>query len=206
MSGLTYVPRFLRVAETVLPTRHGTFRTLCYRDQYDGFTHLALVRGDVAGRSGVLTRVHSECLTGEVLGSLRCDCGEQFDRSLAEIGKAASGVLVYLCGHEGRGVGLVAKLRAYELQDSGLDTIDANLRLGLPVDTRDYAPAAGILDDLRVASVHLMTNNPAKQADLIRLGVVVDGRVPIVVQGSEASARYLTTKRERMGHLFPVGD
>ena len=150
-----------------------------------------------------MTRVHSECLTGEVLGSLRCDCGPQFDAALAAVGGAGRGVVIYLCGHEGRGVGLVAKLRAYELQDAGLDTVDANLRLGLPVDMRDYVGAAHILRDLRVKSVNLLTNNPAKHDELVRLGVVVDLRVPIVVPGDAAAAQYLATKRERMGHHLP---
>jgi GTP cyclohydrolase II len=192
-------PLFRLLAEAPLPTAHGTFRSVVFA--YD-VEHVALIRGDVAG-DGVLVRVHSECLTGEAFGSLKCDCGAQLDASLATVATAGRGVVVYLRGQEGRGIGLANKIRAYALQADGADTVDANRALGLPDDARSYDAAAAILRALGVRSVDLMTNNPAKVEALERLGVPVRGMVPLVVPPTAFSAGYLTTKRERMGHVLP---
>jgi len=190
-----------RAAEAELPTRHGAFRTIAYRDAV-GHEHLALVLGDVVGQAGVLTRVHSECLTGDVLGSRRCDCGEQLDASMAAIAAAGTGVVVYARGHEGRGIGLVDKIRAYALQDAGRDTVTANLELGHPADARDFGAAAAILHDLGVGSVRLLTNNPVKASALVDLGVIVDACVSVEVLPNTHNHRYLLTKRDRMGHTL----
>ncbi len=189
-----------RVTETRLPTRHGGFRALGYRSTVDGSEHLALVMGAVDNGEPLLVRVHSECLTGDVLGSLRCDCGPQLDDALAAVAAAGRGVVVYLRGHEGRGIGLLAKIAAYELQDQGRDTVDANLDLGFPVDSRDFGVGAQILRDLGVGPVLLMTNNPAKVAGLRALGVDVVNRVPLPVHVTRDNAAYLRTKRDRLGH------
>jgi 3,4-dihydroxy 2-butanone 4-phosphate synthase/GTP cyclohydrolase II len=163
--------------------------------------HVAFVHGDPAGMCDVLVRVHSECLTGDVLGSRRCDCGEQLNLALAEISRAGSGVLVYLRGHEGRGIGLSHKLRAYRIQDDeGLDTVDANLALGLPVDSREYGVGAQILRDVGVTSVRLMTNNPAKFTGLTDYGLTITGRVPLRVTPNEHNTGYLSTKAARLDH------
>jgi 3,4-dihydroxy 2-butanone 4-phosphate synthase/GTP cyclohydrolase II len=188
-----------RVVETRLPLRAGEFRAVGYRDDVDGREHVALVLGDVAG-ADVLVRVHSECLTGDVFGSLRCDCGPQLTDALAAIGAEGRGVVVYLRGHEGRGIGLLDKLRAYGLQDSGADTVDANLELGLPVDARDYAIAAKILRDLEVGSARLLTGNPAKAQSLREHGIPVGELVPLPVRVTKHNRRYLETKVERLGH------
>ena len=165
--------------------------------------HIALVAGDLGDGADVLVRVHSECLTGDVFGSLRCDCGPQLQTALGEIAAAGRGVVVYLRGHEGRGIGLLSKLRAYELQERGRDTLDANLELGLPADARDYAAAADVLADLGVRSLRLMTNNPAKADALVRHGLKVLGSEPMPVAAGEHNLRYLRTKRDRMGHDLP---
>jgi 3,4-dihydroxy 2-butanone 4-phosphate synthase / GTP cyclohydrolase II len=191
------------VAAARLPTRHGVFRAVGYRAA-DGVEHVALVHGDVRAGGGVLARVHSECLTGDAFGSLRCDCGAQLDAALAAVAAEGRGVVVYLGGHEGRGIGLLAKLKAYELQDDGADTVEANLALGLPADARDYRVAAAILADLGVRSVRLLSNNPAKSAGLTAYGVVVDRQVPLVPPVTSENLRYLRTKRDRMGHDLPV--
>jgi len=183
-----------------VPTAHGVFRCIAY--ETGDVSHLAFVAGDVAGRDGVLVRVHSECLTGDVLGSLRCDCGAQLDRALRLIGEAGSGVVVYLRGHEGRGIGLVDKLRAYALQDEGFDTVDANLALGLPVDGRDFAAGAAILADLGVGSVRLLTNNPAKVTALAADGVSVVERVALSLAPTPENLCYLRAKRARLGHAI----
>jgi 3,4-dihydroxy 2-butanone 4-phosphate synthase / GTP cyclohydrolase II len=198
-----------RVARTRLPTRHGDFTAYGYRSTIDGSEHLALVYGDLVstGSSGgdepVLTRVHSECLTGDVFGSQRCDCGPQLDDALERIVEAGRGVVVYLRGHEGRGIGLVAKLEAYALQDAGRDTVDANLDLGLPADARHYGAASQVLRDLGVTSVRLLTNNPEKSAALADFGVPVDAQVPLTPRPNPHNLRYLRTKRDRMGHQIP---
>jgi len=189
-----------RVAVTPLPTEFGTFTAYGYRSAVDGVEHVALVHGDLGAGEHVLTRLHSECLTGDVLGSRRCDCGPQLQASMAEIVAAGAGVVVYLRGHEGRGIGLLHKLQAYALQDTGRDTVDANLDLGLPADAREYGTGAQVLSDLGVQSVRLLTNNPAKAEQLARYGIGVDERVPLDVQPTEQNLEYLRTKALRMGH------
>jgi 3,4-dihydroxy 2-butanone 4-phosphate synthase / GTP cyclohydrolase II len=196
-----------RVAETRLPTDHGDFTAYGYRVSIDGSEHLALVHGDLAGAAErdepVLTRVHSECLTGDVFGSHRCDCGPQLHEAMATIVAAGCGVVVYLRGHEGRGIGLVPKLEAYALQDAGRDTVDANLDLGLPADARHYGTATQILRDLGVRSVRLLTNNPDKTSSLEDYGVPVVERVPLTPHPNDHNLAYLRTKRDRMGHVLP---
>ncbi len=187
------------LVRTRLPNRHGPFTLHCYRSTLDHRDHVALVKGDVAGASDVLVRVHSECLTGDVFGSTRCDCGEQLEIALHRIGQADCGVLVYL-RQEGRGIGLIQKLRAYNLQDEGLDTVEANLRLGHGADERDYVVAALMLKDLGVRSVRLLTNNPRKIDDLERDGIVVTERVAIETPHHVENIRYLQTKADKMAH------
>lgn len=186
--------------ETNVPTVHGTFRTLAFRDRVTGADHVALVSGELG--SHTLVRVHSECLTGEAFGSLKCECGPQLDESLQRI-QAEGGVVIYLRGHEGRGIGLVNKLKAYRLQEQGLDTLDANLALGLPADSRDYGAAVAMLEHLGVSSVRLMTNNPEKARQLAALGMVVTETVPLVVGVGAFNEAYLEVKRDRMGHVLP---
>jgi 3,4-dihydroxy 2-butanone 4-phosphate synthase/GTP cyclohydrolase II len=193
-------PRVHRVVDARLPTQHGRFRAVGYRSAVDDSDQIALVCGDIGDGRDVLVRLHSECLTGDVLGSRRCDCGEQLRGALQKIGAAGRGVVVYLRGHEGRGIGLVQKLLAYTLQDSGHDTVDANLQLGLPADARDYGIGAQILLELGVSSVRLLTNNPAKVASLEAHGIDVTERIAIPVQSHDDNRRYLMTKRDRMGH------
>jgi len=195
-----------RVAETRLPTARGDFTAYGYRITIDDSEHLALVYGDpdrLRDDEPVLTRVHSECLTGDVFASRRCDCGPQLDEALDAIVEAGHGVVVYLRGHEGRGIGLVAKLQAYQLQDGGRDTVDANLDLGLPADARHYGAATQILRDLGVRSVRLLTNNPAKTTSLEEYGVPVTERVPLATRPNDHNLAYLLTKRDRMGHQLP---
>ncbi|GAB3645207.1 GTP cyclohydrolase II [Streptomyces sparsus] len=197
------LPTVHREAETRLPTAHGEFQAYGYRSEVDGVEHVALVAGDVGDGEDVLVRVHSECLTGDIFGSQRCDCGPQLQSALARVQAEGRGVVVYLRGHEGRGIGLLSKLRAYELQERGRDTLDANLELGLPADARDYAAGAQMLTDLGVRSLRLMTNNPEK-TDALRLhGLRVTGREPMPVLAGEHNLRYLRTKRDRMGHELP---
>ena len=191
--------------ETTVPTSHGTFRMRAYADTLTGADHIAIVASAPDGsppRDGALVRVHSECLTGEALGSLKCECGPQLDAALDTI-HAHGGVVVYLRGHEGRGIGLVAKLRAYRLQEDGLDTLDANLALGLPADSRDYGAAADMLRDLGVTSIRLLSNNPEKRRQLAAHGIAVTETVPLVVGVGTFNAGYLDTKRDRMGHELP---
>jgi len=190
-----------RVAETYLPNAHGQWRAYGYRSDPDGFEHVALVLGDIGEGIDVLTRVHSECLTGDVLGSQRCDCGAQLDAAMAAIAAEGRGVVLYLRGHEGRGIGLLSKLRAYELQDAGADTVDANLELGLPVDARNFSVAAQLLSDLGAKSVRLLTNNPAKVEGLLAHGVGVE-RVALPPMATPHNLRYLTAKRDRLGHTI----
>jgi 3,4-dihydroxy 2-butanone 4-phosphate synthase/GTP cyclohydrolase II len=193
-----------RVGGAHLPLPQGDFRVYGYRDRAEGREHLAAVMGEVRDRPGVLVRVHSECLTGDVFGSRRCDCGEQLQLALERIAEAGSGVVVYVRGHEGRGIGLLAKVRAYELQDAGVDTVEANLRLGLPADSRDYGVAAEILRDLGVREVSLLTNNPAKQASLEHQGLSVVDRVPLQTIPNGDNSRYLRTKQDKLGHLLGI--
>jgi 3,4-dihydroxy 2-butanone 4-phosphate synthase / GTP cyclohydrolase II len=192
-----------RVAETRLPTRHGDFTAYGYRITVDGGEHIALVYGDVGGDEPVLTRVHSECLTGDVFGSHRCDCGPQLDEALSRVVAEGRGVVIYLRGHEGRGIGLVAKLQAYQLQEGGRDTVDANLDLGLPADARHYGTATQILRDLGIQSVRLLTNNPDKTSSLEEFGIPVAERVPLTPHPNDHNLAYLLTKRDRMGHDLP---
>ncbi|MFI1992703.1 bifunctional 3,4-dihydroxy-2-butanone-4-phosphate synthase/GTP cyclohydrolase II [Actinoplanes sp. NPDC020271] len=191
-----------RVVETTMPTEHGVFTAVGYRTSADNGEHVALVYGDLADGEDVLVRVHSECLTGDVFGSRRCDCGPQLDAALERVAAAGRGVVLYMRGHEGRGIGLLHKLQAYQLQDRGFDTVDANLELGLPADARDYGTGAQILYDLGVRSMRLLTNNPAKRAGLEGYGLRVTGREALPVRLHPENVRYLRTKRDRMGHLF----
>jgi 3,4-dihydroxy 2-butanone 4-phosphate synthase/GTP cyclohydrolase II len=190
-----------RVATTELPTRHGAFRTILYHSQVDQKHHLALIRGEVRPGEPTLVRVHSECLTGDALGSLRCDCGAQLDRALARIAEEGRGVLLYI-RQEGRGIGLANKLRAYELQDQGFDTVEANEQLGFKPDLRDYGVGAQILVDLGISKLRLMTNNPRKIVGLEGYGLEVVERLPLVIPPTAMNLGYLTTKREKLGHLI----
>lgn len=190
--------RVIFEVETTIPTTHGPFRVRAYRDRTSGADHVAILAGD-PGTQAPLVRVHSECLTGEAFGSLKCECGPQLDAALATI-QRDGGIVIYLRGHEGRGIGLINKLRAYRLQEDGLDTLDANLALGLPADSRDYGAAAAILDDLGIDTVRLLTNNPEKVRQLELHGVRVGERVPLVVGVGAFNEGYLETKRDRMGH------
>jgi GTP cyclohydrolase II len=192
-----------RVAQTVLPTDAGVFDVYAYVDPASGTEHLAMVMGDVSSDSGgepPLVRVHSECLTGDALGSHRCDCGDQLKAAQQAIAQEGRGLVVYLRGHEGRGIGLSAKLQAYGLQDGGLDTVDANLALGLPADLRSYSPAAAVLDDLGIHRIRLMSSNPAKDEQLSRYGIEVVARISLPVPARPENKRYLEAKRARMGH------
>jgi 3,4-dihydroxy 2-butanone 4-phosphate synthase/GTP cyclohydrolase II len=193
-----------RVAEARIPTAHGEFTAVGYASDLDDREHVALVAGELGDGVDVLVRVHSECLTGDVFGSLRCDCGPQLDAALAAVAAEGRGVVLYVRGHEGRGIGLLHKLQAYQLQDLGADTVDANIELGLPADSRDYGTGAQILVDLGVRTMRLLTNNPAKRAGLEGYGLSVVGRVPLPVTPTEDNLRYLTTKRDRMGHDLPA--
>lgn len=190
----------VRVAETHLPTEVGVLTALGYRNLVDGSEQIALLCGDIGDGDDVLVRLHSECLTGDVFGSRRCDCGPQLRSALESVAAAGRGVVVYLRGHEGRGIGLLHKLQAYRLQDGGLDTVDANLDLGLPADARDYGTGAQILHDLGVRSVRLLTNNPAKRTALEGYGITVNERIPVPGRPTAENLRYLATKRDRMGH------
>ena len=192
-----------RGAETRMPTEHGDFTAVGFRDTVSGIEHIALVHGDIRGSTSVLTRIHSECLTGDVFGSGRCDCGPQLAESMERIVHEGRGVVIYLRGHEGRGIGLAAKLAAYRLQDHGRDTVDANLELGHPVDARNYGAAAQMLKDLGIGSVQLMTNNPEKVTALENLGVHVAARLPLIPRPTTHNFSYLVTKRDRMGHDLP---
>jgi 3,4-dihydroxy 2-butanone 4-phosphate synthase/GTP cyclohydrolase II len=189
-----------RVASARVPLRYGEFTAVGYSSNYDDREHVAFVFGDIGDGEDVLVRVHSECLTGDVFGSLRCDCGPQLDAALAAVAREGRGVVLYIRGHEGRGIGLLHKLQAYQLQDAGSDTLDANLELGLPADARDYGTGAQILVDLGVRSMRLLSNNPAKRAGLEGYGLRVIGRVPLPVNANPENLRYLLTKRDRMGH------
>ena len=190
-----------RVVSTTMPTAFGEFVAVGYRSLVDDKHHVAMVKGDVAGRDDVLVRVHSECLTGDVFHSLRCDCGEQLEAALAQIEEAGEGVLLYLA-QEGRGIGLLNKLRAYKLQEQGLDTVDANLELGLPVDLRDYGIGAQILADLGLTSIRILTNNPKKIHGLQGYGLSVSEQVPIAPTANPHNEAYLRAKSERMGHVL----
>ncbi|NNN01304.1 MAG: bifunctional 3,4-dihydroxy-2-butanone-4-phosphate synthase/GTP cyclohydrolase II [Acidimicrobiaceae bacterium] len=191
-----------RIAEASLPTEHGQFQAYVFESVLDSEQHMALVYGDIENAGDVLVRVHSECLTGDVFGSMRCDCGPQLETALAKVAAEGAGVVVYLRGHEGRGIGLGHKIRAYALQEDGRDTVDANLELGLPVDSREYGIGAQILVDLGVTSMRLMTNNPSKYGGLEGFGLNIVERVPLESSPTAFNIDYLRTKRERLGHLL----
>jgi 3,4-dihydroxy 2-butanone 4-phosphate synthase / GTP cyclohydrolase II len=191
-----------RVAEARIPTQWGDFTAYAYESVLDGRQHVAFVRGAVQGQDNVLVRVHSECLTGDVFGSLRCDCGPQLAEAMRRIAEEGLGVVVYLRGHEGRGIGIGHKLQAYALQEQGHDTVDANLALGMPVDSREYGIGAQILVDLGITTMRTLTNNPAKRGGLEGFGLRITERVPLLTQPNPENIAYLRTKRERMGHLL----
>ncbi|MCX5052832.1 MULTISPECIES: GTP cyclohydrolase II [unclassified Streptomyces] len=191
-----------RIVNAPLPTVYGQFRAVGYMDHDRGDEQVALVHGEI-GTDNVLTRLHSECLTGDAFGSQHCECGDQLASALKAVVAEGSGIVVYLRGHEGRGIGLLAKLRAMALQAEGLDTVEANLALGLPVDARDYGVAAGILQDLGVNSVRLMSNNPRKREALVQHGIQVAETVPLLIPPCESNITYLRTKRERLDHVLP---
>ena len=193
-----------RVASATMPTAHGDFRAVGFRSEIDNIDHIALVRGDIGDGERVLVRVHSECLTGDVFGSLRCDCGPQLNAALRMVAAEGRGIVLYVRGHEGRGIGLLHKLRAYELQDAGRDTVDANLELGLPADARDYGTGAQILADLGVRSMRLLTNNPSKRAGIEGYGLSIVESEPLIVEPNDHNADYLRTKAVRMGHTLDV--
>jgi 3,4-dihydroxy 2-butanone 4-phosphate synthase/GTP cyclohydrolase II len=190
-----------RVTEARIPTPYGTFKAVAY-ESFDGRMHVAMVKGDPAGKPNVLVRMHSECLTGDVLGSIRCDCGIQLSEALRRIGEEGTGVLVYIRGHEGRGIGLRHKLEAYALQDDGMDTVEANEELGFAPDSRDYGVGAQILVDLGISTMRLLTNNPTKRAGLEGYGLKIVERVPLESSPNPENLRYLQTKREKLGHLL----
>ena len=195
-----------KISEATIPTEHGDFRSVVYESQLDGQQHVAFVMGDPGGKDDVMVRVHSECLTGDIFGSRRCDCGPQLHQAMARIAEEGEGVLVYLRGHEGRGIGLGHKIRAYGLQEQGFDTVDANLELGLPADGREYGIGAQILVDLGVSTMRLMTNNPAKYGGLDGYGLEISERVSLETVPTPENIAYLRTKRERMGHLLDFED
>jgi 3,4-dihydroxy 2-butanone 4-phosphate synthase/GTP cyclohydrolase II len=191
-----------RITVSRLPTKWGLFQAYCYRSKLDGTENIALVKGNVGNGEDILVRVHSECLTGDIFGSARCDCGNQLDLAMELIEKEGRGVVVYLRGHEGRGIGLGHKLRAYNLQDEGHDTVQANVELGLSIDSREYGIGAQMLRDIGVRTMRLMTNNPAKFTGLKGYGLAVVGRVPVVTPITKENRRYMETKRKKMGHIY----
>ena len=195
-----------RMGEAAVPTEFGTFTCVAYKSTIDNIEHLAFVKGTITGKEPILVRVHSECLTGDVFGSRRCDCGPQLATAMQMVDEAGAGVIVYLRGHEGRGIGIGHKIRAYSLQDEGFDTVDANTELGLPVDSREYGIGAQILADLGVRELKLMTNNPAKYGGLGGYGLTVVERVSLNTVPTPENEAYLRTKRERMGHHIDMHD
>ena len=191
-----------RTAEAQIPTEHGEFTAYTYQSLVDGMVHVALVLGEVGDGERILVRVHSECLTGDVFGSMRCDCGDQLQSAIAQVGKEGRGVILYIRGHEGRAIGLTHKLRAYRLQEQGRDTVEANVELGFAADPREYGIGAQILVDLGVRSMRLLTNNPAKRAGLEGYGLSIVERVPLETRPTAENIGYLRTKREKLGHLL----
>jgi 3,4-dihydroxy 2-butanone 4-phosphate synthase/GTP cyclohydrolase II len=190
-----------RVEIVRMPTDHGDFDLVLYRSKLDGQQHVALVKGEVAGKEGVLVRVHSECLTGDVFGSRRCDCGSQLHQAMRQVAEAGLGVILYM-RQEGRGIGLGAKIQAYKLQESGYDTVEANLKLGYPMDLREYGLGAQILVDLGIRKIRLLTNNPKKVVGLDGYGLEIVEQVPIRIQSNPHNEKYLETKRTKLGHLI----
>jgi 3,4-dihydroxy 2-butanone 4-phosphate synthase/GTP cyclohydrolase II len=195
-----------RISEARIPTKYGEFTAYVFESLLDGTEHMAFVRGEVAGKSDVLVRVHSECLTGDVFGSIRCDCGLQLDLALERVAEEDEGVIVYLRGHEGRGIGLGHKLRAYTLQDKGRDTVEANVELGFPIDSREYGIGSQILVDLGITTMRVMTNNPAKYGGLEGYGLEIVERVPLRSRPTDENIAYLRAKQEKMGHLLEIED
>jgi len=195
-----------RVSQARIPTRYGDFTAHVFESILDGVEHIAFVRGDISNEENVLVRVHSECLTGDVFGSLRCDCGVQLDFALEKVAEAGSGVVVYLRGHEGRGIGLCHKIYAYKLQDQGRDTVEANVELGFSADSREYGIGSQILVDLGVTTMRLMTNNPAKYGGLDGFGLEIVERVPVSVTPNSENISYLRTKKDKLGHLLDLGE
>lgn len=195
-----------RVSEARIPTRHGDFTGYVFHSLLDGVEHLAFVRGEVAGEQNVLVRVHSECLTGDVFGSMRCDCGVQLDLALERVAQEEQGAVVYLRGHEGRGIGLGHKIRAYSLQDEGRDTVEANVELGFPPDSREYGIGSQILVDLGISTMRLMTNNPAKYGGLDGYGLEIVERVPLHALPNDENIAYLRTKQQKLGHMLDLGN
>ncbi len=196
---------FEKLIEASVPTKYGQFRAIGYRSSVDSREHIAFVMGDIGEGEDVLTRVHSECLTGDVFGSLRCDCGRQLDRALELVAGEGRGVVLYIRGHEGRGIGLFAKLQAYKLQEDGMDTVEANQELGLPIDSRDYGIGAQILYDIGVRSMRLLTNNPTKRAGIEGYGLTIAERVPLLTDVTDHNRQYLRAKADKMGHVFEDG-
>jgi len=196
-------PQVENLVQTRIPTEHGEFTLHYYSNNLDNKEHIAFVKGDVSNKQGIPVRIHSECFTGDVFGSRRCDCGEQLDMALRLINEAGCGVLIYL-RQEGRGIGLLKKLQAYNLQDQGMDTVDANIHLGHLADEREYDLAALMLKDLKVSSVSLMTNNPKKIEELVRLGIAVDQRIPVETHIHNDNEEYLKTKVQKMSHLLSI--
>ncbi len=195
-----------RISEARIPTKYGEFMAYVFESLLDGTEHMAFVRGEVAGKSNILVRVHSECLTGDVFGSIRCDCGLQLDLALERVAEENEGVIVYLRGHEGRGIGLGHKLRAYTLQDQGRDTVEANVELGFPIDSREYGIGSQILVDLGITTMRVMTNNPAKYGGLEGYGLEIVERVPLRSRPTDENIAYLRAKQEKMGHLLEIED
>jgi 3,4-dihydroxy 2-butanone 4-phosphate synthase/GTP cyclohydrolase II len=193
-----------RVSEARIPTKHGDFTAYVFESLLDGTEHVAFVKGDISKAESTLVRVHSECLTGDIFGSMRCDCGVQLDNALERIAAEGAGVLVYLRGHEGRGIGLGHKLRAYTLQDQGRDTVEANVELGLPIDSREYGIGSQILVDLGVTKMRVMTNNPSKYGGLEGYGLEIVERVPLEVTPTPENIAYLRAKQEKMGHILDL--
>lgn len=196
------IPSIVKVASSNLPTQFGHFKIHIFKDRSTLIEHSALVIGQINAAQDVLTRIHSECLTGDVFASARCDCGEQLNLAQQQIAEAGTGVIIYLRGHEGRGIGLGNKIRAYALQDEGLDTVDANLALGLPVDSRSFEIASEILKLLHVRSINLMTNNPTKLNALKQLGIEIANQIPLTTKPNKSNFHYLETKKARLGHIL----
>lgn len=197
--------QYHRIVEVKLPTNMGHFRMIGYQNSHPDKYHIALIKGNPEGKRGVLARIHSSCITGDIFGSLRCDCGQQLETAMDIINKNGEGIILYLF-QEGRGIGLINKLKAYRLQEEGLDTVEANLQLGLPVDLRNYLPAAEILKDLKIKSVKLLTNNPDKIAELKKFGVNVSARLPLEFRPVKHNQNYLLTKKVKLGHLLSLGE
>lgn len=191
-----------KIAEADLPTKFGFFKITGYRSLIEQKDYVALVKGNVKGKKNVLVRMHSGCLTGDCFYSIRCDCHGQLVKSLKLINKAGKGVLVYIQGDEGRGIGLMGKIKAYHLQDLGYDTVEANKKLGLPVDARNYAPGVQVLKDLGLTTIHLLTNNPKKLSGIEKFGLKITKRIPIKIKPTKFNKKYLKTKKEKMGHLL----